>query len=240
MSFRSPPGIEIRDDGVLIARTEVLDVRTGLVATETAEGVEAEATSGAGIAVVAATVAGLGAGSAGKMGLLRIGATPFRFLGVTYDATLAKWVSEEVSVWNSFNSVDANPGDWIEYTSPGPGGTKRTFGGFALAHRAYYEAGLRPQIRVVGTGYLSAAGDARIEVQSASASTSANGRTAQDVWLGSFWGSGVGTWRGVSSAFADFGPAAAFDVVLGQVEIYNDRALLSRFAGSVMLRWVSI
>jgi hypothetical protein len=46
--------------------------------------------------VVATTVAGLGAGVDGKIGLLRVGASPYNFFQVHYDATYGKWVSDFV------------------------------------------------------------------------------------------------------------------------------------------------
>ena len=55
--------------------------------------------------VVATTVAGLGAGTAGAQGLLRIGASPYDFIALTYDTTYAKWVSP---VWNFSGQKQSN------------------------------------------------------------------------------------------------------------------------------------
>jgi hypothetical protein len=44
-------------------------------------------------ATVATTVAGLGTTFAGALGLLRLGASPFEFIALTYDATYGHWVS---------------------------------------------------------------------------------------------------------------------------------------------------
>lgn len=63
---------------------------------------------------VATTVAGLGAGAAGVAGLLRLGATPFEFVLLAYDATYAKWVSPEVLIFDTgtvisnFNTIGEN------------------------------------------------------------------------------------------------------------------------------------
>ena len=52
------------------------------------------ASSGGGSAVMAATVAGLGAGTDGRQGVIRIGTAPdVEYVELTYDATAGKWTS---------------------------------------------------------------------------------------------------------------------------------------------------
>jgi len=107
-----PPGTRPLASNAEIARV----TRSGDVLTTTARGQEGTAALGtiaAGwqvmaavtaktltdvedLSVVAVTVAGLGTGFAGKHGLIRVGSTPFSFVALVYDSTLAKWVSEPV------------------------------------------------------------------------------------------------------------------------------------------------
>lgn len=118
-----------------ITNAEILDMR-------------ARATIGLGDAlvsagvVVATTVAGLGAGVAGKVGHLRIGASPYDFVVLTYDVLLGKWVSEiehfDLDDLNSrgvTSNAYQNP-PYSIYTLP------------RLSHfKRLYDAGLRPQFR---------------------------------------------------------------------------------------------
>ncbi len=76
---------------------------TGSGATGVAGPTGATGPGGAGgVAVVATTVAGLGTGVDGVIGLIRAGSTPFDFKTVIYDATYGKWVSaQEMSATSS-------------------------------------------------------------------------------------------------------------------------------------------
>ncbi len=66
---------------------------TGSGATGVAGPTGATGPGGAGgVAVVATTVAGLGTGVDGVIGLIRAGASPYDFVNVVYDATYGKWV----------------------------------------------------------------------------------------------------------------------------------------------------
>jgi hypothetical protein len=66
----------------LFTKTSGVHLNTGWVAINPSGGV-----------AVASTVGGLGAGSAGAQGFLRLGSAPYEYLAVTYDATLGKWVA---------------------------------------------------------------------------------------------------------------------------------------------------
>jgi hypothetical protein len=86
--------------------------------------------------VVATTVAGLGVGIDGKVGLLRIGPSPYDYLSVVYDATAAKWIGPEWAAWRGGSrSGDAS---WAFLT-----GTHFPW----FAYKTFYNAGLRLQVR---------------------------------------------------------------------------------------------
>ena len=57
-------------------------------------------------ATVATTVAGLGAASTGKQGLIRAGASPYDFVALIYDSSYGKWVGQAMAMpgptgWNA-------------------------------------------------------------------------------------------------------------------------------------------
>lgn len=87
---------------------------------------------------VATTVAGLGTGASGRQGMLRIGATPFDFIPLTYDATLAKWVSPV------FSTTWEQPASGV--TTASTTYTGATIGRHYIPnHAAIHTAGLRPE-----------------------------------------------------------------------------------------------
>lgn len=85
--------------------------------------------AGGGRAVVASTVAGLGTPGPGQIGQLRIGASPYDFVSLTYDDTYGKWVSPVFTV------------------AAGGGGTVTASGVVAVGalknYKAHTDAGLR-------------------------------------------------------------------------------------------------
>lgn len=86
----------------------------------------------------ASTVAGLGTASDGKLGMLRLGSTPFDFLSLTYDATYGKWVSDTKVIASAY-----------QFTTPNTAFT--AWGGLSydaiLPYRLFANAGLSIQAR---------------------------------------------------------------------------------------------
>lgn len=68
---------------------------------------------GVGAAKVATTVAGLGTATDGTPGVLRIGASPYDFIGLTYDATYGKWVGAFSEITQILN-VGTTSGSYVE------------------------------------------------------------------------------------------------------------------------------
>jgi hypothetical protein len=72
-------------------------------------------------ATVASTVAGLGGGAAGQIGMLRLGLTPFDFVVLVYDSTYGKWVSQPLSFHTPVAGGTALSGGRADYvTAAGP------------------------------------------------------------------------------------------------------------------------
>lgn len=112
----------------------------------------------AAAASVATSVAGLGAGSAGKMGFLRMGVTPYEFLAVIYDATTGKWVSAPevaqtiphgatVTTSTSYVNVNGSAG-----SITGESGSVLCA---PLVWRALDAAGMKPQFRLRAKNFYS-------------------------------------------------------------------------------------
>jgi len=104
--------------------------------------------------VVATTIGGLGTAVDGKVGLLRLGSTPFTFVTVHYDATYGKWVTEgeqaycltsssEQALSGNTTFVDAKVSGTSNFSNP-------------LAWRVRDTAGLLPQVRLIGAGRVTA------------------------------------------------------------------------------------
>lgn len=91
---------------------------------------------------VATTVAGLGTAADGALGLLRIGASPYEYLTMIYDAGQGKWVSEKV--WESYqtNSPATRAGNEADADQ-----TKFTYT-WIENYKSMYDAGLRPQVQL--------------------------------------------------------------------------------------------
>ena len=102
---------------------------------------------------VATTVAGLGAGQDGKIGLIRAGSTPFEFVQVMYDSTYGKWVSPQIFVGHSqYYNVTWDTHTTTSYTYPPASlGTDVQPIGWVPGWRDYDGAGLLPQGRVAGS-----------------------------------------------------------------------------------------
>lgn len=96
--------------------------------------------------VVATTVAGLGTPSDGQSGLLRVGSTPYDFLGLTYDATYGKWVSAEQSdyLWPTTNA-SVSQTDVIAVAELAPT-NQPPYG--PLLYKVFKDAGLTMQARL--------------------------------------------------------------------------------------------
>lgn len=92
----------------------------------------AAASSGA---TVATTVAGLGAGSTGDLGLLRLGTTPYDFLPLIYDSTYAKWVSPVFTV--AASGVRSLSASGLVATGPLPSYKAHTDAGLTLMLMLY-------------------------------------------------------------------------------------------------------
>lgn len=104
-----------------------------------------------GGATEATTVAGLGAGSDGKIGRIRAGSTPFDFVEVVYDSTYAKWVSDEFQVMNlpssSAVTSSADNNNWSIIQNS----TSEAFRQPAvIPHKPFTDAGLTLQVRLMG------------------------------------------------------------------------------------------
>ena len=95
---------------------------------------------------IGTTVALLGQGRDGRAAQLRVGSSPYEFLGLVYDATLAKWVSQPVARVSIPRVAPGNTsGAYIEVqTQPW---------GFISDFKALYDAGLRPQFHLMGHGF---------------------------------------------------------------------------------------
>jgi hypothetical protein len=97
-------------------------------------------------AVVATSVGGLGPGAAGVTGLLRLGASPYEFLALVYDATYGHWVSavETFVMGARGGGSDSVAGNnvWTDMSSGGA-----VYPAVSPTTRWYdlYNAGLRPQ-----------------------------------------------------------------------------------------------
>lgn len=120
-------------------------------------------------ATVATTIAGLGTAADGKVGGLRLGATPFDFLGLVYDATYGKWVSQPFEVCSTqFASTGTTAtGDFTAFDA-------------TIAHKAFTDAPLVLQLRFIGrlnctgggnTCGISVAGTAYTDGDTAAGST---------------------------------------------------------------------
>jgi hypothetical protein len=113
-------------------------------------------------ATVATTIAGLGTGTAGRVGFLRLGTSPYDFLSLVYDATYAKWVSQVFPI--SGTTQNGLAGQVVARF--GAAGWEQT--GLAattepiimpaayLPHKAYTDSGLTLQQRLVGSFSASA------------------------------------------------------------------------------------
>lgn len=105
-------------------------------------------------AASATTVAGLGTGSDGALGVLRVGSSPYDFLNLTYDSTYGKWVSDPwivgaggrntyyntANTWKSVNNV---------YQPAGSAGDDGTATDTFFPYKAFVDAGLTLQWRLV-------------------------------------------------------------------------------------------
>lgn len=140
MAFRGGTAVEIKSGGVLVARRQALNF-VGFGVADDAVNREVDISGGG---VMAATVAGLGAGVDGKTGILKAGATPFRFMPVVYEATLGKWISEESWQDGSWATISTPVND----TTMTELASRSTFHNYLSYHWNDYDvAGMRPQIR---------------------------------------------------------------------------------------------
>jgi hypothetical protein len=100
------------------------------------------------VPVVASTVGGLGAGVDGKMGLLRLGSTPFEFTRVHYDATYGKWITEaEIATVLTLDTATALSTSTTFVDIKANGSITACMG--AIAWRVRDSAGLLPQCRMI-------------------------------------------------------------------------------------------
>lgn len=190
-------------------------------------------------AYTATTVAGLGTGKAGKTGKLRLGATPFDFLEISYDDTFNKWVSAPFSI------IAGEPGASNVF-----GGTGQYIADYGFIRtKKFTDAGLRLQIRIVGRSYGSASAGFTTQVivvvneanhndpgiPATLVSPAASGRdiggTANATWKN--WDTDWG-WAGGAIS-----PAAIKDIWQFALVLDTSAAQTIAFYGSVFGRWVS-
>lgn len=105
----------------------------------------AAASSGA---TVATTVAGLGTGADGKLGLLRTGSSPYDFTALVYDATYGKWVSAETTQWVSSVAVAQAAADTGITILQNTAGVENFMYAGYIPHKPYTDAGLTLQARL--------------------------------------------------------------------------------------------
>jgi hypothetical protein len=100
-----------------------------------------------GKVVVANTVAGLGAGVDGKVGLLRLGGSPFTFQNLHYDATYGKWVSPEVEGSRFVGGIASTVSTGSTFTDAV---ATQGMAGSPQPWKVRDDAALKPQFRVIG------------------------------------------------------------------------------------------
>ena len=99
---------------------------------------------------IATTIAGLGVATHGRTAALRIGADPYDLISLTYDSTIAKWVSEAVLI--PVNAIGATmAANAYEGLS---GGTQTPC--HISNFKRKYDAGLRPQVQITFCAYAAA------------------------------------------------------------------------------------
>lgn len=190
--------------------------------------------------VIANTIAGLGSVSDGKQGLLRLGATPYEFLGLVYDSTYGKWVSDPMSIGivaDASSAGDSGTGAWKIVTA----GAGNTFLGCAiLPLKSHTDAGLSLQLRVAGdmkrTGTSTHKLGVLVQTLDAGGQGSSIGSTIYSTTINS-----PTVFTGVDSGWQT--AVAANDATaksLGQIYFFTNSDGADTFFGraGVMARWV--
>ena len=104
---------------------------------------------------VATTVPGIGGSSGGGAhAQLRVGSSPYDFIGLVYDATAGRWVSPTQRI---FTTEDSQGLSWNGTSYEDIAGSIAYMRGFIPGLKALYDAGLRPEFRVVYVISLAAA-----------------------------------------------------------------------------------
>jgi hypothetical protein len=126
------------------------------------------------IILTSTTISGLGTATDGKIGMLRVGSTPYEFITVVYDATYAKWVSPEQAMTKGAMSRQDNVQRLLYNAQTDPG--------FGLPWTNKNTAGLSPQSRACG--HFATAGNGTAEIQLAywGADYSGAGPTNYGTW----------------------------------------------------------
>lgn len=94
----------------------------------------------------ATTVAALDPDVDGRQALIRVGSTPYSFLGLVYDATLAKWVSPELWLNPAPSDTDGLLSNTDVLTITEYNAAHRHY----LPYKAFKDAGLSMQLRLIG------------------------------------------------------------------------------------------
>lgn len=183
---------------------------------------------------VGATIAALGTPIDGKVGRLRLGTTPYDFVDVIYDAVYGKWVSADQTVWSAQQaSTFAIPTDGSTYE----------IGAFSLPYKVYTDAGLAPQIRILGHGNNSYGGlsntinyaveHADAGVNSASIAAGVGGAPAAQ----------APTTQGFDTGWVGFtAPGTPKALLIGRINFATINSATADHAfvyGSALLRWVA-
>src|SRR4029453_9544179 len=116
--------------------------------------------------VIASTVAGLGGGTDGKEGMLRLGSSPYQYVKLVYDATYGHWVSE---VWEFIshsmkpNMSQADPGSWWRIDFTGGDARAQVAGSLMPGYSDALAAGLSLQGRL--SGFISGTNSSGLTTQ---------------------------------------------------------------------------
>ncbi len=145
---------------------------------------------------VATTVAGLGAAADGALGLIRVGASPYSHMHLIYDATYAKWVSPQFTLFQTEDPSGANSGNMA---FPAVISTYRFGNASVIDAYALNQAGLVFQSRMAGR-------------------FTAGGAMTMTVACETFSSSDEGTWSGTTGK-TYFAPV--FGAASGKTKISN-------------------
>lgn len=165
--------------------------------------------------------------------LLRLGSTPYDFIGLVYDATLAKWVSDVIVFGHTETNETTTSTSYVNVTNP------RAHLPF---HKAAYDAGLRLQVQLSAEISNSGANTSSLRVmlqESADASvTTTVIATSPDPTVANT----VATIKYFWSAWVDFtySPAPSVANVIAVVQKKTSAGTATFAPIDFRLRWVSV